>query len=178
MAGDSAPARDRSHILVRKLSKTEAEASDRASWQSLSSSERLSQLWDLSIAWMESLRNSADFKELLSLFNEESVRYLIVDGFARAAYGRPRYTKDLDVWIDPAGDNPARVYRALARFGAPLGDISGVRFDDAWPRRQAATYGDVPVHLIAQQDYVNNKRAGGRPQDIRDIESLVDDTRS
>jgi hypothetical protein len=153
---------------------------------------------------MESLRSSADFKELLSLFNEESVRYLIVGGFALAAYGRPRYTKDLDVWIDPAGDNPARVYRALARFGAPLGDItaadlgdsdavvqlgvepiridilsdiSGVRFDEAWPRRQASNYGDVPVHLIAQQDYVNNKRASGRPQDIRDVESLLDDTR-
>jgi hypothetical protein len=46
---------------------------------------------------MESLRSSADFKELLSIFNAEGVRYLIVGGFALAHYGRPRYTKDLDI---------------------------------------------------------------------------------
>jgi hypothetical protein len=98
---------------------------------------------------MESLRSSGDFNDLLSGFNVEEVRY-----------GRPRYTKDLDLWVDPTGDNPERVYRALARFGAALegvnpndfrdpdcvfqvgieplrvdilNDISGLRSADAWP---------------------------------------------
>jgi len=73
---------------------------------------------------MESLRSSSDFRELLSLFNGEEVRYLIVGGFALAHYGRPRYTKDLDIWIERSHDNAGRVFRALARFGAPLDTLS------------------------------------------------------
>ena len=151
---------------------------------------------------MESLRSSGDFRELLSHFNDENVRYLIVGAFALAHFGRPRYTKDLDIWVDPAGDNPSRVLRALARIGAPLekmtvGDfsdedaifqvgvepvridilpgISGLVFGDAWPRRTQAEYAGVPVNVISRDDYVANKRASGRPHDLRDIETLLED---
>lgn len=150
---------------------------------------------------MESLRNSADFKELLSYFNEEGVRYLIVGGFALAHFGRPRYTKDLDIWVDPDGDNPERVFRALAAFGAPLegvspsdfrdddtvlqigvepvridimSSVSGIDFADCWNRRQSSSYGSVPVSVISRDDYIANKRASGRPSDLRDIESLLE----
>jgi len=151
---------------------------------------------------MESLRNSSDFRELLSLFNAENARYLIVGGFALAHYGKPRYTKDLDIWVDPSGDNPERVYRALARFGAPLESVcvedfsdpdlifqigveplrvdilpsvSGVKFGDAWERREASRYGDVPVSVVGRQDYIANKRASGRPHDLRDVETLLEE---
>jgi hypothetical protein len=150
---------------------------------------------------MESLRSSGDFRELLSLFNEEGVRYLIVGGFALAHYGRPRYTKGLDVWIDRTGDNPDRVFRALGRFGAPLddvrvddfadpeivfqigveplridilSDISGIEFVEAWGRREPSAYGDVALHVIARNDLISNKRASGRPQDLRDVETLLE----
>ena len=120
---------------------------------------------------MESLRSSGDYKDLLSLLNAEQARYLIIGGFALAHHGRPRYTKDLDIWIDANGDNPTRVYRALARFGAPLesvseddlkdpetilqigvepvrvdllSDIPGVRFDECWQRKEAGYYGRFP----------------------------------
>jgi hypothetical protein len=151
---------------------------------------------------MESLRSSGDFRELLSLFNDEGVRYLIVGAFALAYFGRPRYTKDLDIWIDPADENPERVFRALARFGAPLesvsaedfrdeetvfqigvepvridilAGVSGVAFESAWPRRIQATYVDVPVNVISRDDYIENKSASGRPRDLRDIETLLED---
>lgn len=152
---------------------------------------------------MESLRSSSDFRELLSLFNAEEVRYLIVGGFALAHYGRPRYTKDLDIWIERSEENAHKVFRALARFGAPLDkltdrdfaetgvvfqvgieplrvdiltDISGVRFVDAWDRRERSAYGDVPVNLISKADYIANKRAIGRPSDLRDVETLLEDS--
>jgi hypothetical protein len=151
---------------------------------------------------MESLRSSGDFKELLSLLNDEGVSYLIVGGFALAHYGRPRYTKDLDVWIDAQSDNASRVFKALARFGAPLdrvtvddlrdpesmlqigvepvrvdilSGISGVTFADAWERREPSNYGDVPVFVIGRDDYITNKRASGRPRDLRDIEALLEE---
>jgi hypothetical protein len=151
---------------------------------------------------MESLRNSSDFKELLSLFNAENVRYLIVGGFALAHYGKPRYTKDLDLWVDPDGENPSRVVRALARFGAPLDgvgeddfrdpdvifqigveplrvyilpSISGVNFEDAWERRETSSYAGVPVGVLSKDDYIANKSASGRPHDLRDIETILED---
>ena len=154
---------------------------------------------------MESLRSSGDFRELLSLFNAEHVRYLIVGAFALAHYGRPRYTKDLDVWVDRSGENPRRVFRALAKFGAPLvgvserdfadpdvvfqvgieplrvdvlTDISGVSFSNAWERREESVYGEVPVHVIGKRDYLDNKRASGRPSDLRDVEALLEDSDS
>ena len=41
-----------------------------------------------------------DFKEFVQLFNDNQVRYLIVGGYAVAFHGHPRYTKDLDVWVE------------------------------------------------------------------------------
>jgi hypothetical protein len=150
---------------------------------------------------MESLRSSGDFRELLSLFNAEAVRYLVVGGFALAHYGRPRYTKDLDIWVDRTEENARKIFRALARFGAPLEkltyrdfaepdvvlqigmepirvdlltDISGIDFANAWDRREISKYGDVPVQVIGRSDYITNKRASGRPGDLRDIESLLE----
>jgi len=43
---------------------------------------------------------SKDFKEFIQLLNANKVKYLIVGGYALAVYGYPRYTKDLDVWIN------------------------------------------------------------------------------
>ncbi|HEY8314525.1 MAG TPA: hypothetical protein VIG51_10175 [Candidatus Baltobacteraceae bacterium] len=67
---------------------------------------------------------NADFSDLLRTFNEAGVRYLIVGGHAVAVHDRPRFTKDLDVWVDPTPENAIRTYGALARFGAPMSEIS------------------------------------------------------
>jgi hypothetical protein len=40
-----------------------------------------------------------DFQEFLRSFVGHDVRFLIVGGYALAAHGHPRYTKDLDVWV-------------------------------------------------------------------------------
>lgn len=41
-----------------------------------------------------------DFKEFIQLLNEYEVRYLVIGGYAVAIHGHPRYTKDLDIWIE------------------------------------------------------------------------------
>ena len=66
------------------------------------------------------MADSPDFKELLRALNEEEADYLIVGGYAVMKYTEPRFTKDLDLWIGNSSENAARVYRALAEFGAPL----------------------------------------------------------
>lgn len=67
---------------------------------------------------------SRDFKELLSAFNEHRVKYLIVGGYAVAVHAQPRATKDLDLLVQPDGENAKAVYLALAKYGAPLAGCS------------------------------------------------------
>ena len=62
---------------------------------------------------------SSHFKELLKSFNEHQVKYLIVGAYAVMKYTEPRYTKDLDIWVEPTDENASHVYKALAEFGAP-----------------------------------------------------------
>ena len=142
---------------------------------------------------------NANFLDLLIALNVAEARFLIVGGYAVGVHGRPRATKDLDVWIEASADNARRVVQALRDFGAPLGDlteadlekpgtafqmgqpperidiltqIEGVRFEDAWPRRLQTTFGAVSCGVIGRDDLIANKRAAGRPQDLADIVAL------
>src|SRR5260221_12223525 len=47
---------------------------------------------------------NSDFRDLLRTFNEAGVRYLVVGGYAYAEHVEPRYTKDLDLWIERSAD--------------------------------------------------------------------------
>src|SRR5258708_16899260 len=60
------------------------------------------------------------YRELLGLLNEFEVQYLIVGGYAMMKYTEPRYTKDLDVWVDNSAEHSLRVFHTLKEFGAPL----------------------------------------------------------
>lgn len=44
---------------------------------------------------------SPDFSEFVALLNQHKVNYLIVGGYAVTVHGYPRYTGDLDVWVEP-----------------------------------------------------------------------------
>ena len=63
--------------------------------------------------------STPDFEDLLSLLNRHQVRYLIVGGLAFVYHAKPRYTKDMDLWIEPGFENLTRANRALAEFGSP-----------------------------------------------------------
>jgi len=143
-----------------------------------------------------------DFKELFCAFNEENVEYLVVGAHAYIFYAEPRYTKDLDIWVNPTEANARRVLRALAKFGAPLADVSpadltnpemvlqigvepnrfdilmgitGVDFEPAWTNRSPSTYDGIPINILGKVDLIRNKRACGRPKDMIDIERLEKD---
>lgn len=148
------------------------------------------------------MADGPDFKELLRSFNEEQADYLIVGGYAVMKYTEPRFTKDLDVWVRNSPENAAKVYRALAKFGAPiekdglspadfagrdltyqigvepvridiLTHISGVEFPDAWRNRVPSIIFGVPVNFISLGDLIANKRAAGRASDTEQLESLL-----
>jgi len=143
---------------------------------------------------------NSDFKDLLSLFSASKVRYLVVGGYALMKYTEPRYTMDLDIWIDATPKNARLVFRCLRTFGAPfqglteddfarkafcyqmgrpparidiLMSINGVKFVDAWSNRVITDFEDVPAFVISRTDLIANKRAFGRPHDLIDADQLA-----
>lgn len=140
-----------------------------------------------------------DFSEFIGCCVEREVRFLVVGGYALAAHGHPRFTKDLDIWIWIDPGNARRLVVALADFGfgslglteadfvepgvvvqlgqAPkridlLTSIDGVTFDDCWPARVQIDIGGLSVPVIDAGHLVVNKRASGRLQDLADVEAL------
>ena len=71
---------------------------------------------------------NSDFDELLKTFNDSEIKYLIVGGHAVMLYTEPRYTKELDVWVEASAENADRVFRALTSFSAPLAGLSPADF--------------------------------------------------
>jgi hypothetical protein len=67
---------------------------------------------------------SRDFREFIGFLNAHNVRYLLVDGYAVALHGYPRYTKDLDIWVEPSAKNAQNVINALTEFGFGSLDIT------------------------------------------------------
>lgn len=50
---------------------------------------------------------SQDFREFVQSLKDNGVRYLVVGGYAVALHGYPRYTKDMDIWIEMSQINAA-----------------------------------------------------------------------
>jgi hypothetical protein len=67
---------------------------------------------------------NSDFTDLLKLFNDNHVKYLVIGGYAVVQHAEPRYTKDLDLWINADAVNAEAVYKALREFGAPLAELT------------------------------------------------------
>ena len=55
------------------------------------------------------MKLSRDFNEFLSCLAVEGVRYLLVGGYALAAHGLPRFTKDIDIWVACDAANADRI---------------------------------------------------------------------
>ena len=140
-----------------------------------------------------------DFVEFIECCVERDVKFLIVGGYALAAHGHPRATKDLDVWILIDSTNAERLLQALDDFGMGsvgltsedflepeivvqlgyppiridlLTSISGVDFDQCWAKRVSVDVGGIEASFLSASDLIANKRASGRPQDLLDADTL------
>jgi hypothetical protein len=140
-----------------------------------------------------------DFRDLLALFSEHKVEYVIVGAYALAFHGAPRYTGDIDIFVKPDPANAQRIMAALDKFGfgsvglqpedfeepdniIQLGvppvrvdiitSITGVTFGEAFSGRAAGMYGDVYVNYIGREQFIVNKRTLGRKKDLADLEAI------
>ena len=140
-----------------------------------------------------------DYKDMLQALSDEKVRFLLVGAYAMAAYGYPRATMDIDIWIMPSLQNAEAVLRALRRFGAPLHGLtredlqtdgtvfqigvaprriaiitaaSGLQFEDTFERSLSVNVEGIEVHIPSLDDLIRNKKASGRTRDLADAEAL------
>lgn len=142
-----------------------------------------------------------DFADLLEIFVAENVEFLLIGSFALAAHGVSSSTGDIELWVRPTPENGARVFRALAKYGAPLAmhqvdaedfarlgtvyqmglpplrvDVltapSGVDFEPAWAERHEVRLGTLTMPVIGLAHLVRNKLAAARPKDLADLALL------
>jgi hypothetical protein len=190
-------------VWLRRCASFEEEAeADREYWSGFAPDERVALIADLRQEW--NTMNGADeppsrdFKDFLELLTKHDVKALIIGAFAVAFHAKPRFTKDLDIFVEATPENAERLLRAIDAFGfgtlgltaddfAPrritqLGyppnridlvtSIDGVTFEDAWASRVAGKYGGIDVWYIGRDALVRNKAAAARPQDLMDLATL------
>lgn len=140
-----------------------------------------------------------DFEDFLRLLNNHKVEYMVVGGYALAFHGNPRYTGDLDIWINVTSKNALSMLQVVKEFGMQslgleeadflrpgyitqigypplridiLNHIDGLEFKDAKKGMQSIDTDGLLVRFIGLNDFVKNKLASGRPQDLLDIKEI------
>lgn len=135
-----------------------------------------------------------DFEDLLALLGRHEVRYLIIGGLAFIYHAKPRYTKDMDLWIGPDPGNVERANRALADFGSPhlldpksseeilqLGVApnridflleTGLPFEELWRRRIEGRYGLSPASWVDLDGLIAIKSRIDHPRHQDDVRVL------
>jgi len=142
---------------------------------------------------------SPDFEDFIKLLNKFEVDYLIVGGYAMAFHGKPRYTGDLDIWIDISESNATKLVEVIKEFGfSSLGfekddflrenlinqigypplridiitSIDGVEFKEAFLNKQVLELEGFTVTYIGLAELIKNKKTSGRKIDFSDAEDL------
>ena len=148
---------------------------------------------------MARIKLQKDFSEFLSLCLSHEVRFMVIGGYAVVHHSRPRYTGDLDIWVEATEDNAKRVVQVLRDFGFHGSDVTtamitekkeiirmgfepmrleiftripGVDFSECYERRVLVKIGRMQVPFIGLEDLKTNKRASGRLKDLQDLEEL------
>ena len=145
---------------------------------------------------------SNDLREFVELLNSTGVKYLLVGGHAVAYHGYPRFTGDIDFFVERSESNATRLEELLRVFGFSglgikaadfleagivvqlgrppnridlLTSIDGVDFDQAWANKVTANLGGLPVPVIGKAELIANKHATGRAQDLADLKKIEDE---
>ena len=140
-----------------------------------------------------------DYSEMLQILSDHNVRFMVVGAYAMGAYGYPRATGDIDLWVLASPENSTKVYQSLGEFGAPLSQlnphafqeqgvvfqigvaprridiltrIDGVNFEQAWTQRNIINVDGLDIPFISLRDLITNKLNTGRPKDKLDAQQL------
>jgi len=145
------------------------------------------------------MRTEKDFVEFLKLLRKHRVKFCIIGAFAVGWHAKGRYTKDMDILVEPSIANGRKILKALKEFGFEdkrltaeiftdksaiiqlgyepvridlLMEIEGLDFDEIWRGREAGFYGDVKVYYIGLKELIKAKSLSKRKIDKVDLEIL------
>ena len=141
---------------------------------------------------MDAIQN---FEDMLEFLDKHNVRYLIIGGLAFIYHAKPRYTKDMDLWIDPEPENVKRANHALAEFGSPflldpknikemlqlgvapdridfLLNVGELKFKSAWKKRVKGRYGHANANWIDIDSLIRVKSSIDKPRHQEDARLL------
>jgi hypothetical protein len=145
------------------------------------------------------LRLNDDWNEFLRVLTSTETRFLLIGGHALAVHAEPRFTEDLDVFVEPSLANARKLRRALVEFGfgsvAPkatalskpnvvwmlgrkprridiLTGISGVSFEEAERGSVEVRVASTRVKVIGRTALIRNKVASARLKDLADVAML------
>ena len=141
-----------------------------------------------------------DFKELLKSLIDQKVKFLIVGGYAVTFHGYPRFTGDLDLWVDTSEENAKNIVISLKSFGFNTPNlriglftgkdivtrigvepmkveifthIPGLEFEASYEDKVLLHLDDVgDVPFVSLDDLKISKKTSGRAQDLADLEKL------
>ena len=143
---------------------------------------------------------SRDFREFVELLIRHKVEYLIVGGYAVGIHGHPRYTGDLDIWLNPTNENAEKILACVNEFGFSsfglkatdftkegniiqlgqpplridlLTQIDGVTFHECIRNKTQLEIDGLLIDFIGYNDLLKNKRSSGRLRDLDDINNLT-----
>ena len=137
-------------------------------------------------------------QDVFKSFQRHEVKYLVIGGIASILYGVPRATFDLDILIEPTIKNARQLLDALVAAGLGTASLTtpesilaneitifkdrvridvqtstpGIRFEDAWARRQTTTYQGQDFFILSKDDLIASKRDAGRDVDKEDVRLL------
>ena len=125
--------------------------------------------------------------DLLRALEDERVRYVLFGGQAVNLHGIPRFTEDIDLFVEPTADNVERLRRALTRvWNDPeiqqiraedlAGEYAVVRVGEAFRfedvESETLMLGGLPVRIATPRMLYRMKKDTLRPIDHADAADL------
>jgi predicted nucleotidyltransferase len=136
--------------------------------------------------------------QLFACLNRRGVEYLLIGGALAIAYGVPRVTADIDLFVRATPENTGRCLDALKECGLGTASLTtpeelcaneitifkdvirldiltaakGIVFSEVWSRRVHLELDEVLIPALSLPDLIQSKRAAARPSDLQDITIL------
>jgi predicted nucleotidyltransferase len=140
-----------------------------------------------------------EWRDFLELLLSEKVEFVVIGGICVSYYARPRFTGDIDLFINNTSINAEKAMKAVEKFGFGgigisvhdfqkdfyviqlgreprridiLTGLGSIAFDAAWNSRVYADFGGLSVPFLSKELLIKNKIEAGRAKDKDDIENL------
>lgn len=137
---------------------------------------------------------------LIELLNAK-VNFMLIGGYAVNFHGYPRYTSDMDIWLQPDDVNKQVFisFLSLKKFSDKgiqqilnidftlpnafhigkgetridfLTAISGTSFESAFEQKVLLPLGNLQIPVINFEHLIKNKKTSNRLKDLADVEEL------